>query len=108
MLEKNLEFKINLNNRNDFDSHILKSYSAKPTELLKGALNILTENYYNDCGYEELDKVQIDIDKNYNILVSTWILDVNSDWQEINDVVKININNNFKIIELITKMIEEI
>lgn len=68
----------------------IRSYHNEPTENLKKFLNAFTDNYYDDFDYYQLDDIVIEIDTNYNILVSCW----NDNYEQVNDTVLIKSFNN--------------
>lgn len=82
----------------------IRSYYSLPTEKLKRFLNTFTKNYYDDIGYEDLDKVVVEVTKNYDLLVSTW----QEDDEEVNEAVLIKTKKSLDMIKIMLMSVEMI
>lgn len=81
----------------------IKSYKSKPNKKLQKVLNILTDNYYDDDFYCNIDGLIINIDNGFNLLIESWEKD-----STIENVVLIKTNDMFSIIEKVMLAIKSI
>lgn len=81
----------------------IKSYKSKPNKKLQKVLNILTDNYYDDDFYCNIDSLIINIDNGFNLLIESWEKD-----STIENVVLIKTNDMFSIIEKVMLAIKSI
>lgn len=49
----------------------IKSYKSKPNKKLQKVLNILTDDYYDDDFYCNIDGLIINIDNSFNLLIES-------------------------------------
>ena len=81
----------------------IKSYKSKPNKKLQKVLNILTDNYYDDDFYCNIDGLIINIDNGVNLLIESWEKD-----STIENVVLIKTNDMFSIVEKVMLAIKSI
>lgn len=105
MLERVIELEKELGIKGyDWDNDSFRVYYVKPTVRLQNVLDGLYPNYYNNSCYNELDQINIAIDYDYNLVISTW----DEEFEEINDAVIIKTNKDFRVIEKVLRAIEEV
>lgn len=103
---KQLENKYNIIGDEPFygDSFIRKYY-CKPTEDLYTFLNKYTNNLYVDTGWEMLDLITLEIEKDLSLVVATWEDDEDDYPIEINEAITIKVENHIDFYDSLLSII---